>query len=181
VSRWNRELRLLAAGLAVCAVDQATKVLAVRFLLEPTGPRSVPVLGDWLRFTYVTNTGAAFGMFPNGTAILAAIAVLVIPAIFYYQRFLDRRWWPVRLVPALLLGGTLGNLIDRVRLGYVVDFIDVGVGALRWPAFNIADSAFVVGSIILVVHALWHERAGALRSEPAPPAGPADGGRSATG
>lgn len=181
MTRWGRELRLLAAGLGICALDQATKLLAVRFLLDASGPRSAPVLGDWLRFTYVTNTGAAFGIFPNGTAVLAAIAVLVIPAIFYYQRFLDRRWWPVRLVPALLLGGTLGNLLDRVRLGYVVDFIDVGVATLRWPAFNIADSAFVVGSIILVLHAFWHERAGALRREPAPPAGPADSGRPTAG
>lgn len=179
--RWARELRLLAAGVGICVLDQATKALAVRFLLDPTGPRSIPVVGDWVRFTYVTNTGAAFGLFPNGTAILAVIAVLVIPAIFYYQRFLDRRWWPVRAVPALLLGGTLGNLIDRVRIGYVVDFIDVGIGALRWPAFNIADSAFVVGSIILLLHALWHERAGDLSRERAPRGGPADGGRSAAG
>lgn len=180
MTRWSREQRLLVAGLGVCALDQVTKALAVRLLLGPTGPRSFPVLDDWLRLTYVTNTGAAFGLFPTGTWFLAAVAVLVIPAIFYYQRFLDRRWWPTRVVPALLLGGTLGNLLDRLRLGYVVDFIDVGVGALRWPAFNVADSAFVVGSAILVFHALWHERAGALRSESAPPAGSADGGRPAT-
>ncbi|MCL5025082.1 MAG: signal peptidase II, partial [Chloroflexi bacterium] len=86
------------------------------------------------------------------------IAAAAIPIILLAQRELRRYGWPVQLTLGLLLGGTLGNLTDRLRLGFVVDFIDVGVGNLRWPTFNVADSAFVIGVGILLIYFLLSER-----------------------
>lgn len=148
---------LLAIAGAVVALDQLTKSLVVQFLALRPDP-SVALLGDWLRLSFATNTGAAFGFMPNQTGLFVAAAIVVVPTIAYFYSTLTDEPWYVRLSLGLLLGGTLGNAIDRVRQGYVVDFIDVGVGALRWPAFNVADSSFVVGSIILVAFVLFWQR-----------------------
>ena len=99
-----------------------------------------------LRITHVQNTGAAFGLFPDQSFVLAivaflGIAIILVYSLVIYRRFpwLDNTW--NRLALGLVFGGTVGNLIDRLRYGYVTDFIDFDV----WPAFNIADSAVTVG------------------------------------
>ena len=112
------------------------------------GGESVPAEGLF-RLTHVHNTGAAFGLFQGqlfSLTIVALIGIIVVLlfALFYYRRFpfLDSKL--VKPSLGLILGGAVGNLIDRLRLGYVTDFIDIGI----WPAFNIADSAIVVGVVI---------------------------------
>ena len=111
---------------------------------------------EFFRFIRVHNTGAAFGLFQGQSFLLTIIAlvgvaVLVLYAIFFHRTllFLNNRLGKLAL--GLVLGGTVGNLIDRIYLGYVTDFIDVGI----WPTFNIADSAIVVGSII-IAYSLLH-------------------------
>jgi signal peptidase II len=131
----------------VVAADQLTKVLIRSHLAVG---ESLPVTG-WLSLTHASNTGAAFGIFqgqsfPLTMVGLVGICVLLLYAFFLYRRlpFLNNTLSEVAL--GLILGGTIGNLIDRLRLGYVTDFIDFHF----WPAFNVADSAIVVGAIMFV-------------------------------
>ncbi len=142
--KWRNVVFSLTAVLIVTA-DQFSKLL-IRANLALG--QSLPETG-FPRLTHINNTGAAFGLFhgqnfPLTIVAVVGVAVLLFCAVLIYRRspFLDNRLAWVSL--GLVLGGTGGNLIDRLRLGYVTDFIDFGF----WPAFNIADSAIVVGAII---------------------------------
>ena len=139
----------LSTAVIVFVTDQVTKTIILS-TLGSTGPRSVEVLGDYVRLSFVTNSGSAFGLVQNSSGVIAIISLFVVPALFFSRAFLSDPSFLVRLCLGLLVGGALGNLVDRLRLGYVVDFVDVGIGALRWPAFNVADSSFVVGVITLI-------------------------------
>jgi signal peptidase II len=126
------------AAFAVIALDQATKA-AVRASLDRG--ESWPS-DDWpVRIRYVTNTGAAFGILEDRTVFLVIMALIGLGAIYLYYRFppFDHHVVPVAI--GMMLGGAAGNLIDRVRLGRVTDFIDFPM----WPAFNVADSCISVG------------------------------------
>jgi len=148
---------LLFLGLAIMVVllDQTTKRLA-EDRLDRAGVRSVPLpfVGDYLRFTYVENRGAAFGLLQDQTAFFVFVGILVIGVIAASYRYLPRSGFLVHLALGLQLGGAVGNLIDRVRQGYVVDFVDFGYHSNWWPVFNIADSAIVVGVALLALNAL---------------------------
>ena len=139
---WLSDWLLLPTVAVVVAMDQISKLL-VRANLEHG--ESWPSEGV-LRLTHGTNTGSAFGLFPDQTAALVVASVIAIGflAYFYRAHALPRRL--LRFAIALQLGGALGNLIDRVRAGAVVDFIDLG----WWPVFNLADSAIVVGIALLL-------------------------------
>jgi len=150
---------------ALCAVlvvvlDQVTKAVASArlFLSEP-----VPVVGEVVRLTLVHNTGAAFGLFPGSRLPFIVVSILAITVVLFLVTREAYRGLPQRVLLGCILGGAIGNLVDRVRLGWVVDFIDVGFGSARWPVFNVADSAVTVGVILLA----WYlSRAG----HPAPDA-----------
>jgi signal peptidase II len=126
-------------------VDQLTKHLVVLNLELYEAWAPIPALAGKLDIHYVTNTGAAFGLFRNGGLFFIAVAVVVSVIIVFYYRYVPDGQWLIRLSLGLQLGGALGNLIDRLRLGYVVDFIDVHF----WPVFNMADSAIVCGVLLL--------------------------------
>jgi len=136
----------LLCGALVLALDQVTKAIVSARLL-PGDP--VPVINNFLRLTLVHNTGAAFGLFPGSRLpfiLISALAIVVVLYLFArdaYRSFLNR------VLLGCILGGALGNLIDRIRWGRVVDFIDVGFGTVRWPVFNVADSAVTLGVILL--------------------------------
>ncbi len=135
----------------VVALDQLTKAWVLRFLPENTAWAPIPALARFFTIVHVTNTGAAFGIFKDRSFLFILIAIVVSIAIIAYSRYLPHgRFW-VRFSLGLQLGGAVGNLIDRVRFGHVTDFINVGIDNLRWPAFNIADSAIVVGVILLAL------------------------------
>lgn len=143
---------VVATALVVLACDQISKLWISNTLGGAGAIHSVEVAGNWLRFSYTTNTGAAFGMFPAATLVFSAIAIVAAPVLLLARAYVaDRAWW-ITVVFGMLVGGTLGNLVDRLRMGHVVDFIDVGVGSLRWPSFNVADSSFVVGIVLLAVY-----------------------------
>jgi len=129
------------AGLVV-ALDQVTKHL-VRANLALG--ESVPEEGP-LRITYVTNTGAAFGILQGQTLFLMVTTFFGLAAILLYYLYPPMEHGVLRLALGLQLGGAMGNLADRVRLGKVTDFIDVG----PWPSFNVADSSIVVGVAIII-------------------------------
>ena len=130
----------LAASLVVIA-DQLSKFL-IRTNLDLG--QSMPEDG-LVRLSYVRNTGAAFGLLANQTFLIILTAVVGIAILLLYYSYPPFGRLPVRVGLGLLLGGSVGNLVDRLRSGYVTDFIDLRV----WPVFNLADSAIVVGVAIL--------------------------------
>lgn len=147
IGRWVIPL----VAVVVVTLDQLTKAWVLGFLPENTAWAPIPSLARFFTIVHVTNTGAAFGIFKDRSFLFVLIAIVVSIAIIAYSRYLPHgRFW-VRFSLGLQLGGAVGNLIDRVRFGHVTDFINVGIDDLRWPAFNIADSAIVVGVILLAL------------------------------
>lgn len=147
-------LVLAGTALVLFVADQVTKALVV-VALEPG--ESVDVIGDLVRIWYVQNTGAAFSLFPGAIWLFLPVTVLALVMIGYFFRSFRDRGPAIHVVLGTILAGTLGNLTDRLRLGYVVDFIGVGLGELRFPTFNVADSAVVVGIGLLVAYLTFAE------------------------
>src|SRR5207247_1471224 len=163
---------LLVAGVAIVvfALDRLTKAWVSENI--PLGTAR-PVVGEYVRIVHAQNTGAAFGLLPERTTLLSVLSVVAVLAIVYYYRQIASSSALVSATLGMQLGGAFGNLLDRVTQGYVVDFVDVGVGEIRFWAFNVADSSIVVG-IILVTAALWSQ---AHRASTATPAQWASGSR----
>jgi signal peptidase II len=166
--RWYSDPLLLSVLVVAFAADQFSKILIVGNLrLSESWPAE-----GFFRLTYARNTGTAFGLFQDQAMILTIVSFVAVAAIIYFYR--NAMTSPLmRAALGLQLGGAFGNLIDRVRLGYVVDFIDVG----PWPVFNLADSSIVVGIAILAWHfAFRHDPAhgaeSGTRFDSAPPAPP---------
>jgi signal peptidase II len=139
------------AGLAasIVAVDQLAKSL-VTSSLEPG--QSVPVLGEYVRIVFGQNSGALFGLFKDNAAMFGLVSVVVVGLIVaYHARSAVSPYLTVTL--GLLLGGAIGNMLDRLRLGFVVDFVDAGVGTTRFYTFNVADSAISLSILLLFVAA----------------------------
>jgi signal peptidase II len=157
---WNSSKLGVLAGVlgGVLLVDLLTKLLVQRTF---TVYQQVNIIGDYVRLTYIHNPGAAFGITlgPPGASryiflFLSLIALAALAAMYWVTPAKDK----VRLSSiALICGGALGNLLDRLRSSQgVIDFLDVGVGDLRWPVFNVADIAVTVGAIFLAL-SLWRE------------------------
>ncbi len=139
----------LLIGLVVFGLDQATKYWALRSMPEIG---SIPIVPGFFQLTLTTNTGAAFGLMPSATPILALVALAAAAGILtYVARSRVKLTVTQGLALALPLGGALGNFTDRVWRHFVVDFFDVYVGTHHWPIFNVADSAICVGVGILMV------------------------------
>lgn len=165
------------AGIAAVIVllDQFTKVIAVDRLTPAYVPH--PVIGESVRLTLVYNPGAAFGLHLGEYSRWIFMALTLIALVVMWRLYrtgpADARWRTWAL--ALVSGGAFGNLVDRVRSARgVVDFLDVGVGAWRWPTFNVADMAVSTGAVILAV-VLWNEeehRAAAAKSSDATASAP---------
>ena len=149
-------------GVAVVVIplDIVTKALAVYGLT----PQHVPheIVGDYLRFTLVYNPGAAFGfnLGPNSRWIFMALSIVALIVLFWMYRATREGNFPRILALSLVCAGAAGNLIDRLRSSAgVVDFIDVGIGTLRWPTFNVADMAVSIGAVLLAWVSLQEDRA----------------------
>ena len=142
----------LLVALAIVLLDQATKEwVRGAFALH----ESVPVLPGFFHFTYIRNTGAAWGMFSGQNLTLSLLAFVMLVALVLFRRRIlpPGRWHRVGL--GLLCGGIVGNLFDRLRLDYVVDFLDFQVRGWHWPAFNVADAAICAGVGIYVLGSLF--------------------------
>jgi signal peptidase II len=136
------------AGLVLIADGVSKALVANNLSLYET--HVPPVIDRFVQITYTTNTGAAFGLFPNHGTFFVIVAVVIIVAIIVYYRQLPDGYALARVALGLQLGGAVGNLIDRLRQGYVVDFVDLNFWPLQdWPIFNLADSAVVVGVVLL--------------------------------
>lgn len=144
----------LLFGLLVLGFDQQTKQLVIMHLGPEPLLRSQPLLGELLSLVYWRNTGVAFGLFQDATLLLTLTSILIcLGAIFVYSTQLPNLKLIVQISMGLIIGGALGNIIDRVRFGYVVDFIQVG----WWPIFNLADSAITGGTLFLVFYLFFSE------------------------
>lgn len=153
------KLAYLAIAGGVFLIDQATKAWAVRRLRFGD---DMPVISGFLNFAYAQNTGVAFSMLDNqgdagrwGLSIVAMIAATLVVYFFWRTPRSDDR---ILGALALLLAGIVGNVVDRIRLGFVVDFIDVQFGSWHYPTFNVADMAIVIGAVLLIIDMFLSKR-----------------------
>jgi signal peptidase II len=148
-------LVLAGTALALYLADQVTKLLVV--VNVPIGAR-YDVIGDLAQLWHVRNTGAAFSILPGATWLFVPVTVLAVGMVVYFHRALRERGPWIQVILGAVLAGALGNLTDRVRFGYVVDFVSLGIGETRFPTFNVADSAVVLGIGALVAYLTFFER-----------------------
>ncbi len=155
--RREKLIVFLVVTSAVVVLDQVAK-LWVRAHLALG--ESIPLIGR-LSLTHVANTGSAFGLLANQTFLLTIIGITGSVAILLMLRYLSPAAVVSMVSVGLVLGGALGNLVDRIRLGHVTDFIDFRLwGSFHWPAFNVADAAITVGILLLIY---WFFRLGISR------------------
>jgi len=181
----GKYLLLAIVALAVVILDQVTKVLAIAYLkplaveMNPAD-RAVSVIDGFFRLVYAENTGAAFSLLaglPAGARVplFGLVTLLALGFMFWLYRKLTEDQRLMALSLSLLFGGAIGNLIDRVRLGYVVDFVQwyitfrerwdlklfvIEPGEKRWPTFNVADAAITVGIALLILCMLLERKTG---------------------
>ena len=141
----------LGLGATVVVFDQLTKAWLTSFLAPG---ESVDVIGDLVRLVHGQNNGGLFGLFSGQALPFAVVSLVVVALIVAYHARSGRNTY-LSVTLGLLLGGALGNLIDRLRLGYVVDFVDAGIGALRWYTFNVADTAISFAILLLLAASIW--------------------------
>lgn len=140
-------MRVLILSIIIIIVDQISKVL-VRFYLDYGKPYKI--FGEWVRLTYIENPGMAFGIEFGGQTFFTLFALFATIVIFIYIVRARTEKLQLRISLTLILGGAIGNLIDRFLYGKVVDFIDIRIGEINWPIFNIADCAVTIGMLMLI-------------------------------
>ena len=153
----NKYIRLIGVAGVVVLADQITKALIVKYL--PLH-KSITVIAGIFDITHILNPGGAFGLMAGMSAVVRTVVFLFISSlavglILYFYIKTPRGYALLATGFALIFGGAIGNLIDRVRFGMVVDFLDFYIGKYHWPAFNIADSAITVGIFIFIYHLLF--------------------------
>jgi signal peptidase II len=138
---------LLAVSGMLIFVDQVSKYYVEKLILPG---RSIPIVQNLFQLTLVQNPGVAFGLFRrSGPFLFIIVSILFIALFFFFLKGLSRKGLLWRLGLGLILGGALGNLIDRLRWGYVVDFLDFSLRGHHWPAFNFSDLGIITGVAIL--------------------------------
>ena len=145
----NYWLLVTVAGVII-ALDQYTKSLILKNI--PLGEMiyPIPAFSSFFRFIHWYNTGVAFGMFQGMNDVFKVLAVIVALVIIYYYPRIPDREWPLKLAMILQFAGAIGNLLDRIFVGYVVDFISIG----NFAVFNIADSSITIGVVVLII-GMW--------------------------
>lgn len=138
----------LGAVVILTALDQVSKYLAVRYLKDQTALRIIPGV---LELQYLENRGAAFGMMRNMQVLFILFACIITAAafVFFLRLSANRRFLPLRIICILISAGAIGNMIDRIRLGYVIDFLYVSL--IDFPIFNVADIYVTVGCAALII------------------------------
>jgi signal peptidase II len=137
---------LVATAASVAAIDQLTKSLLASAIASGRVRPRVEIANGWFALEYTENRGAAFGLFSGFAPILTGVSIAILTGLLWHYL---RQTCPSllqTLATGAIAGGTIGNLVDRIRLGYVIDFLSVG----PWPNFNVADSAITVGALVLV-------------------------------
>ncbi len=153
IHRMSRYRRLYAIAAAVFALDQLTKLwifFAVEFATE-----RIAVIPGFFYIVHWGNTGAAWGLFQGMSYWLALLAVVALAAIYWLRHNLSLRAPAAQTCFGFLCGGILGNLVDRIAHGYVIDFLDFRFGDFSWPAFNVADSAICIGVGLYILYSFF--------------------------
>jgi len=150
-------LKLASVAGLVIIIDQITKAVILSFI--PLY-RSIAVVPRFFSLTHIQNPGGAFGFMSNQSSsllniIFLFVASLAICLVFYFYINTPKKYNLLSTGFALIFGGAIGNMIDRIRFGKVVDFLDFYIGDFHWPAFNVADSAISVGIVIFLFHLLF--------------------------
>ena len=146
-ARWPVFVALAAT---IVVADQLTKAWVVA-TLQPG--ESMTILGEYLRIVYTRNTGGLFGLFPGSAAPFALVSTVVIALIAWYHGQAGRSLY-LSVTLGLLLGGAIGNFLDRLRQGFVIDFVDGGIGQFRWYTFNVADAAISTALVLMIALAI---------------------------
>ena len=142
----NDTVTLVGIATSVAAIDQLTKYLLVSAIGPGRFESRVEVIDGWLALEYTENRGAAFGILSGLAPILTAASIAILTGLLlHYMRQVKPPYWHTLAIGAIA-GGAVGNLVDRVRLGHVIDFLSVG----PWPNFNVADSAITIGVLALI-------------------------------
>ena len=145
----NKYIIIFSTALIIILIDQITKFLIrINFQLNET----FPIIKNIFHLTYIHNFGAGFGILQQQKWILIFISLIVIGVIFYYFGRIKDKEILLQVLVGFVLGGTIGNLIDRLIYGFVIDFIDIRI----WPIFNVADSFVTIGVIGLIIY-LWEK------------------------
>ena len=166
-SRERRRRWALFGGIvaAVVLLDQLTKAWVDASFLRAADGGSTELIGDLVRISKVYNDGAIFGVLDASAMLMAVLTVFVVVAVLWYEWRYGPGLGPlVTIGLALLTGGAIGNLIDRLRFGHVIDFVDMGFGDMRWYAWNISDAAVFLGIVALFIAALLGDRAPGVRT-----------------
>jgi len=143
---------LFLPAAVVVVLDQLTKHFFWR------NGQNYEIISGYFNITLVKNAGAAFGMFQGARVFFVAASVFAVALIIYLGVRLPREQHKRRLLLGLILGGAVGNLIDRVASGQVIDFLQIGVAGHYWPVFNIADAGVTIGATLLILYALRSNR-----------------------
>jgi signal peptidase II len=163
-----------ALAALVIIADQVSKMwVDSNFALASVHPAAggaepTPIVDGIVRIAKSYNTGGIFGLFGNSAVALALASTVVIALIFVYQwREGTHGTWLLTLALGLLLGGAIGNFIDRLRYEHVIDFVDLGIGDWRWYTFNVADSAISIALLLLILVSVFGERLTRREAQPA--------------
>lgn len=161
-------------GILVVVLDQLTKawVEATFQLASPAAPPGAPnaptpIVGDLVRVARTWNDGGVFGLFGDSATVLGIASIAVIGIILWLQATSGVRSPLLTVALGLLIGGAIGNLLDRLRFGHVIDWVDTGIGGLRFYTFNVADSAISIAVVLLIAMSLLGPRLGRLVGAPA--------------
>ena len=147
----NKYLTVLSTAIIGIFIDQLSKLwINTNLQLNQT----IPIIQNVFHLTYILNSGAGFGILQQQKLLLILISIIVIGAIFYYIRKIKAKEKILQILVGFILGGTIGNLIDRVSYGYVIDFLDFRI----WPIFNFADTYTSIGAILLAIIIFREER-----------------------
>jgi len=171
MNRGSRYLLLALLGVTIVIVDQATKYWIVQSMRLH---ESIPIVPNLFSLTYIRNPGAAFGLLAGSSnafrmvffGVTSLFALALLGTILFR---LPEKDWVGQLSIVGILGGAIGNLIDRLRFGEVIDFLDVYVESYHWPAFNVADSAITVGVACLIIHFAFERKETVVPAPELPP------------
>lgn len=159
VSRQGFDVWPLAVAAVALVLDQMTKAAIIVALGPPEAGNRVALIPDFLEFLHTYNTGIAFSLLRGQNSALLLIGLVVIGLLVYYYRAMPRNSTVLRVTVGGVVGGAVGNLVDRVRLGHVTDFIHVYVpGVFNYPVFNVADSFVTVGMVVIAGYLFFFDR-----------------------